>query len=164
MPEYRHDSFCGLYCGACDILAAHRQGLETGCPPRWSDLPSELMNLPVGKKAEIKCHGCKSDIVFAGCSKCFIRKCAQKKTGIETCLDCKSFPCWRFKAIGLSRRALRLETKLPHLKALKPNQETIRNNGLKSWMEEQERKWRCPHCGKRLTWYRNSCPDCGGHK
>lgn len=165
MSEFRYDSYCGLYCGACDILAAYKNGLETGAAPQWSELPPEFANnLPFNaQKAEIKCYGCKTDTVFAGCSKCFIRKCARKKVGIETCLDCERYPCYRVKIMGFAKKLLKIEAKLPHLKAIVPNLEVIRNKGVQFWLEEQRGKWQCPHCGKRLSWYRPSCPDRNSH-
>jgi len=165
MPEFRYDSYCGLYCGACDILSAYKNGIKTGKSPQWSDMPSELSNLPFNaRKFEIKCYGCMTDTVFAGCSKCVIRKCAMNKTGIETCLDCTSYPCWRLKITALARKVLKLEEKLPHLKTIKLNIEVIKNNGMHVWLEEQNRKWQCPHCGKRLSWYRASCIDCKSNR
>lgn len=165
MPKFRYDSYCGLYCGACDILLAYKKGLETELRPDWSDLPSELNKLPFSaRKAEIKCYGCKTDTVFAGCSKCVIRKCAMNRNGIETCLDCNSYPCWRVKITAIVKKVLNLEKKLPHLRAIKTNLEVIRNNGMQIWMEEQNRKWQCPHCGKRLSWYRASCIDCNSNR
>jgi hypothetical protein len=164
MPEFRFDSYCGLYCGACDILSAYKKGLESGTLPQWNDLPSEFKNLPFNaRKAEIKCLGCKTDTVFVGCSKCIIRSCAKEKTGIETCMDCNRYPCWRVKLTAFVRKILNLESKLPHLKDITHNTEVIRKIGLQFWLEEQNRKWQCPNCGKRLSWYRASCSDCNSN-
>ena len=161
MPEFKYGSFCGLYCGACDILVAYRNGLETGEKPQWSTMPAELGNLPSTiRKSEIECHGCQSDTVFAGCSKCLIRKCAMKKTAIRTCQDCKRYPCWRFKLTDFYKRLLKLEEKLPHQKTIGRNMEVIRNRGVQVWLEEQSRRWQCPYCGKRLSWYRSACTTC----
>jgi hypothetical protein len=162
MDEFRVDSFCGLYCGACDILTAYRSGKESGRKPEWNDMPAELGNLPFNaRKAEIRCLGCKSQVVFIGCSKCLIRTCAMKKAGLETCLECRSYPCWRFRLTGLARRIMRLDRKLLHLGTITPNQEAIRRQGVKVWLEEQEQRWKCPLCGRRLSWYRPACPECG---
>ena len=163
MTEFRFDTYCGLYCGACDILQAYKKGIETGTSPQWRDLPLEIQNHPViPKNSEIKCHGCKTGTIFAGCSKCIIRKCAINKTGVETCLDCGNYPCWRLKLTAIFKKLLKLETRLPHLKDIAPNLEIIRNNGMEFWLEEQNRKWQCPNCGKRLSWYQASCPECRG--
>ena len=165
MPEFRCDSYCGLYCGACDILLAYKNRIENGYVPQFNDLPPEFRNHPfIPKNSEIKCYGCKTDTVFAGCSKCPFRKCARNKIGIETCLDCKNYPCWRFKITALIVKVLNLETRLPHLKAKNFNLEVIKNNGMTFWLEEQDRKWQCPHCRKRLSWYRASCIDCNSNR
>jgi len=29
------------------------------------------------------------------------------------------------------------------------------------WLNEQEQKWRCEHCGKPLSWYEKTCHHCG---
>ncbi|MBN1619402.1 DUF3795 domain-containing protein [candidate division WOR-3 bacterium] len=158
MTEFRPDSYCGLYCGACDILSAFKKSLDTGQKAQWSELPKQFQSLPFDtKKSEIKCYGCKTDVVFDGCSHCLIRKCAAKKTGIETCLDCEKYPCWRHKLTGLVKKVFGLEKKLPHHKDIKPNLEFIRQNGIDKWLNEQEKKWTCPSCGERLTWYHPIC-------
>lgn len=161
MSDFRYDTYCGLYCGACDIMQAYRKSIETGIRPGLSDLPDEIRNLPFNvKDAEIKCYGCKTDIVFAGCSKCFIRKCAKSTADIETCLDCNRYPCWRHKLTAFAKKLLNLEQKLPHLKTAKPNLETIKNKGLQYWLKEQKTKWQCTDCEKPLSWYSPSCKAC----
>ena len=80
MEEFKYDTYCGLYCGACDIMAAFKKSTVENTKPQWEDLPVEFRkNIPAGKAADIICYGCKSDTVFIGCSKCLIRKCAKKK-------------------------------------------------------------------------------------
>lgn len=161
MPDFKHDSFCGLYCGACDILIAFKKSLESGVEPKWIELPKEFQSLPFDtKKSKVRCFGCKTDDVFEGCSHCLIRKCAVKKTEIDTCLDCRMFPCWRHKLTGLFKKIMKLEKKLPHQKDIRPNMEYIKKHGIAKWMKEQEEKWRCKFCGKQLTWYHAECFDC----
>ena len=161
MSGFRFDSYCGQYCGACDILVAYKEGIETGIPPEWDNLPTQLENLPFNARAaEIKCLGCKTDTVFSGCAKCIIRKCAIDKKIAGTCLDCNSYRCWRFKVTGLIRKISGLERKLPHLKFIDQNMRTIQREGLATWTKEQEIEWKCPQCGKQLTWYRGSCGRC----
>ncbi len=158
MPEFQYDSYCGLYCGACDILDAFRKSLESGEEKDWNDMPKEFQSLPFDtKKSKIRCFGCKTDDIFDGCSHCLIRKCAVKKAGLDTCLDCSKYPCWRHKLTGLVKKILGLEKKLPHQKDIKPNLEFIRRYGVDKWLFEQEKIWRCGSCGERLTWYHPVC-------
>ena len=49
---------------------------------------------------------------------------------------------------------------MPHTAARKPNLEFIRKNGLERFLSEQEKAWKCPQCGSRLSWYLERC-QCG---
>jgi hypothetical protein len=159
MPEFRFDTYCGLYCGACDIMRAYRDGLETGRPPEWKDLPERFTgHLP--RAAGIKCHGCKSDIVFAGCQGCPIRACARKRGITGTCRDCAKYPClihMTFKLIWWIRK---LDKKLPHWRAAAGNLKAMERDGIESWLSQQERIWQCPDCGQAFTWYGSACARC----
>jgi hypothetical protein len=161
MPDFNPGSYCGLYCGACDVMVAYRNAMERGTTAEWSGMPTEMRNLPFDTThAEIKCHGCKTGTVFVGCGTCPLRTCAMKKVGLDTCLDCKRYPCWRFGAIKLVRTLMRLESKLPHLKTIRPNLAAIRSGGYRAWLDEQHRQWTCQTCGLRLSWYRPTCRVC----
>jgi hypothetical protein len=133
--EFRYDTYCGLYCGACDILLAYKKGKEQNIIPQWSDLPAPIRNIP---PAEIICYGCKSETVFTGCSKCPIRKCARKHKEIESCLDCQKYPCLIHKIVKIVKIIRRFEKKLPHLKIIPRNLTTIQQKGIHAWLEEQK--------------------------
>ena len=159
MQEFRYETYCGLYCGACDILMAYKRGLEQQAQPEWSELGEPLRrHIP---QAEIVCHGCKTDTVFAGCAKCPIRKCGRNHPEIETCLDCKRYPCWRHKFFKIVIALLNFEKKLPHQKIKPRNLQTIREKGLRAWLEEQQRVWACPDCQTSFSWYQRKCKQCG---
>ena len=160
MEEFKYDTYCGLYCGACDIMAAFKKSTVENTKPQWEDLPVEFRkNIPAGKAAEIICYGCKSDTVFIGCSKCLIRNCAKEKMQVETCFDCGKFPCLKFRVFGFIRKLM--EKKLPHLKSAHRNQLTIQEKGLAVWLHQQEALWKCPQCRTDFTWYSQTCPKCG---
>jgi hypothetical protein len=57
------DSYCGLYCGACFIMTAYRQKRTDCIPDEWVSPIHDM---------EIKCHGCKSELVFENCRGCGI--------------------------------------------------------------------------------------------
>jgi hypothetical protein len=163
MEKFRPDSHCGLYCGACDVMVTFKQGLQSGKLPVWQDLPEVFINnIPTGKKDEIKCHGCKSDVVFGGCSKCLIRKCAKEKMNVEFCFECKKHPCLRYKIQRFITKLI-FEKKLPHLKSIEPNQKKIQMVGVEKWLEDQQNKWQCPECSSEISWYQNTCPHCDMH-
>lgn len=160
MMKFRPDSYCGLYCGACDVMVAYKQGLKTGKLPVWQDLPEEFIkNIPTGKTDEIKCFGCKSDQVFGGCAKCMIRKCAREKMKVEFCFECEKHPCIKYKIQRFLTKVL-FEKKLPHLKTIEPNQQAIKLEGLDKWLKDQQDKWRCPDCLAELSWYQSECRSC----
>jgi hypothetical protein len=159
MTEFRYDTYCGLYCGACDIMRACREGGVTGRAPQWADLPARFTgHLP---HAEIKCHGCKSDDVFAGCNGCPIRKCARQKGLTGTCADCGKYPCMIWRLFSLVAKLRRLDRKLPHWRIAPRNLKRMKDAGISRWLEEQQAVWQCPDCGTAFSWYRERCAKCG---
>ena len=160
MDGFRTDSYCGLYCGACDILVAYKNSIKTGKLPVWQDLPEQFINnIPTGKKDEIKCFGCKTGIVFGGCARCILRKCAREKMKVEFCFECEKYPCLKYK---IQRIAIKyfFQKRLPHLKTIAPNQEMIKKEGVEKWLQDQQKQWQCTECSKELSWYKNTCQSC----
>ena len=158
MNEIKMDGYCGLYCGACDIFRLSEKGRQTGVATKWEEMPEQFKKAI--KEADIVCHGCKSDTLFAGCKVCPILKCARKK-GIASCGLCSQYPCFLINMMHIVVRWRKLDKKLPHTTARKPNLEFIRKNGLESFLSEQEQAWKCPQCGSRLSWYLEKCGSCG---
>jgi len=157
MSAIKLDGYCGLYCGGCDIYRLSEKARQTGVKTEWREMPERFRK--VIKEADIVCHGCKSDTLFAGCKACPMITCAKKK-GVENCGLCAKYPCFYFKIMGLVVHWRKLDKKLPHVKARKPNLEYIRKNGLDAFLSGQEQAWKCPGCGARLTWYLEKC-SCG---
>ena len=75
MPELHCDSYCGLYCGACDMWVAYRRAQERGTDASWDGVQFPLKRHFA--TAPVICHGCKGDVVFRGCRACPIRACAR---------------------------------------------------------------------------------------
>ena len=161
MGNYCSDSYCGLYCGACDVQVADKRSKISGELPIWEDLPERFRkNLPSGKTDKIHCLGCKSDDVFIGCASCKIRKCAKEKMKVEFCFECRKFPCFTYK---IQRIVLKLmfEKKLPHLKTIPYNQHMIHRDGVDEWLKDQKEKWQCSKCSTEFSWYQATCLECG---
>jgi len=159
MNEFRNDTYCGLYCGACDMQLAYRQALERGVTATWDGI-----NFPLRDRltsAPIVCHGCKTDSVFRGCAICPIRKCGRAKPELETCLDCRRYPCLRHSLLNLFRRITGLSRKLPHLSVIPVNLQAIRERGVAAWLQEQQQRWVCPSCSAAFSWYQEQCAGCG---
>ena len=160
MEGFKYNSYCGLYCGACDILSAYKRAFEKNQKVRWEDLPEELRNnIPANKTEGIICHGCTTDTVFIGCSKCLIRKCAKDKMKVETCFECRRFPCVRFRIWRFVWKLM--HKKLPHIRAARANQACIQDKGVAAWLSAQEEQWKCPKCKKAFSWYEKMCSSCG---
>ena len=153
--------YCGLYCGACDILRLHREGEAVGRTPEWRELPARLRKHLPFKPQPIVCHGCSSDTVFGVCAHCFIRNCARKKGTVAVCTACERYPCFRHWVFGIVAWLFSIKKKLPHQKTKDPNLARIGCVGSQKWLVEQEEAWRCPECRMPFSWYRATCATCG---
>ncbi len=139
--EFRLDTYCGLYCGACDILIANWHGAVEELAQAWSVDPESL-----------RCQGCKSEVVCIYCAGCAIRQCAQSRK-LEFCFECEEYPCAglvAFRNDGTSHHAIVLR-----------NQQFIRDQGWERWLEAQQGRWTCPKCGAGFCWYDQKCKNCG---
>jgi hypothetical protein len=125
------DGYCGLYCGACPVLLGTRA--ETESSP---------------------CHGCKSEQHAPHCATCGIRTCAHQK-GYEFCYECADLA-----VCEQMQRFMADEQWLYHQGVLK-NMEAIHREGRGEWLENQEARWQCAHCGAPHSWWNETCPRCG---
>lgn len=143
MSKHRYDAYCGLYCGACEIVNAQTAEDKRRVGEVWGADPEQ-----------VHCAGCKTDTLFIHCHKCPIRTCAQDK-GIEFCFECSDYPC------NIYEEGREIVEQLPHLKATVINQKFIKEYGVKRWLVEQKEKWECPQCRSPFAWYTQECRDCG---
>ena len=158
MNDYNYDSYCGIYCGACDILMAHKTGHKSKFALFWSKKNIENFQKSQGVTSlgkddfQLTCKGCKSSEVFINCKVCKMRTCAQTK-GVAHCSNCEDFPCelYTFE---------KGKTLLPHLETASNNLETISNIGVENWLKEQEKEWACPNCQTSFSWYSTTCTTC----
>ena len=140
---------CGLYCGACSIIAAVRRG-----DPQLLELiaggVAEYLGQPVEVKA-LSWEGCLSDVRASVCRECTLRACALEK-GLAHCAQCADFPCQQI--IDFNNDGFRHHSEV--LDNIRRQQEI----GIDAWVKEQEERWRCPKCGCGVDWYAGQCPDC----
>ena len=120
--------YCGVYRGLCEkrgriperarsLLAAMRKA-EYGAPAQtWKSL--EEMAQPA---SDMCCRTGKCGAPF-----CAIRKCVKAK-GLEVCPQCEQYPCERVRLFGTSEPLLLADG------------HRIRERGLDSWIEEQEKR------------------------
>ncbi|MEE9379087.1 MAG: DUF3795 domain-containing protein [Candidatus Lokiarchaeia archaeon] len=139
--NFRYDSYCGLYCGACEICLVNECGNIEVKAKEW-DM----------KLSDVKCFGCKTHQNSIYCIDCEIKLCAEAKN-VEFCHECKEFACSKI----LDFR----NDKYPHHSVVLKNLKTIKEKGLNNWLIELEKRWKCSRCGTRFTWYDEICKECG---
>lgn len=154
------DSYCGIYCGACDIRLAGETGRKSRFAAFWDEGTLRRFRQRQGtpitnpEQLRLRCSGCKSDDVFVNCGACAMRACARERR-VEHCSDCGEYPC--ATVVGF-RKAAAL---LPHVAACAPNLRAIRTSGVARWIADQEARWRCPECLAPFSWYAEGCGSCG---
>lgn len=136
----RYDTYCGLYCGSCEVFLANRKGLVDELAREWEMNPADL-----------RCNGCKDELVATFCRSCKIKGCAEDK-GIGFCFQCADYPCKILSDFKNDHR--------PHHSIVLYNLALIKDNGLNKWLKEQEIRWSCPGCGEKYSWYDESCLNC----
>lgn len=139
--EFKYDTYCGLYCGACEVLVATKNGDVEKAAKAWNMKPEEL-----------RCHGCKTGTISSFCSTCDIKKCAEDKR-VDFCFQCDEYLCARLVEFK--------NDKYPHHSVILKNLDFIRGKGINKWLEEQEARWSCPNCGAKFSWYDQVCKKCG---
>ena len=132
---------CGLYCGVCAIRMAHQDGnqkFKERLAPLYGVTPEEIC-----------CRGCLSDEVFAYCATCAIKSCTQGR-GYEGCYQCAEFPCAHIEhfPVPVGRKVI--------LRAVP----AWRELGTEKWVEAEEKRYRCPHCGEALFRGAKRCRRC----
>ena len=152
-PEYA--SPCGLYCGVCAILIAHRDNNQK--------LKERLVNLyqghVLGKGAlpnsesfsvqDIRCNGCLSDDQFMHCRQCDIRKCSQER-GYQGCHECNDFPCRYIDEFPMAVGKKVISRVVPYRKEV----------GVEQWFREEEERYVCPECGNKAFRGAMTCNRC----
>jgi Protein of unknown function (DUF3795) len=134
---------CGLYCGVCGILMAHRDNNQ-----KFKEILAGFYGvLP----EEIACKGCLSDQRFKFCEQCPIRSCTHEK-GYEGCHQCSDFPCdfMHNFPVPVGKKVI--------LRAVP----AWRELGTEKWVEQEELRYHCPHCGSVLFRGAKRCRNCKG--
>ena len=74
--------------------------------------------------------------------------------GLNFCYECDTYPnCEKFHRVAdyALKRGENLVENLAKIKAGK----------VEEWLEEEDRKWRCPKCDKPISLYLDECHWCG---
>ena len=88
------------------------------------------------------------------CRSCKIVNCellAETDSGF--CYDCAKYPCTRLKNLDKRHRS-------KYRMSMFENLAYIKKNGLETFLEKEEKKWKCTNCGAGLSVHRSFCLNC----
>lgn len=139
---------CGLYCGACGIYRAHKDGGE---------YRQRLAKFFKCDPEKVRCEGCHALTPDCWGNDCHMVKCLNTK-GLQFCYECsdyESHTCKYFEKFFkdyLEDDGVNLRENLSRIKAGETD----------AWLQESEKKFRCSHCGKPLptSSFRKKCYHC----
>jgi hypothetical protein len=69
------------------------------------------------------------------------------------CASCDSFPFSQIIDFKNDQFA--------HLSEVLENIRSQRDVCISTWVDEQQKKWACPGCGRATEWYGQQCQHCG---
>jgi len=107
-----------------------------------------------------QCPGCRIQDVNKSryCIECIIVNCEEIKNNASGfCYDCSKLPCKRLKNLDK-----RYRTK--YNMSILENLEYIKENGIESFLEKEEKKWKCPNCDAIVICHDGMCLNCGFKK
>ncbi len=126
---------CGLYCGACGIYRAYKDGGE------YLQKVADYFKISPEK---VRCEGCQ--VLTPNCwgNDCKIVQCLNAKN-FQFCYQCPEYNthnCEEFEK--LAQRYLNDNVDL------RANLARIKAGETEAWLKEMNRRFRCPNCGKPL--------------
>ncbi len=124
---------CGMDCGVCSGYLAYHQ------------------NIPKKRGETVHCTGCRPRNKQCAFIK---RDCTLlKENRIEYCFECGDYPC-----AALKRLDKRYSTQ--YGMSFIENLNYIRDNSIKEFIIQQEKKYRCPRCGGTICIHNKKCYAC----
>ncbi len=144
---------CGLYCGACGVYLATRDGNT-----KFRDI---LAGLYGSKPEETACLGCMQDdppeCLYSFCEQCRIRDCVKGK-GLTSCHPCDDFPCTLVDEFPLAvgRRVMKRAIPAWREKVVEHGAE----RGSVEWARSECERYHCPGCGEPLFRGAVTCRAC----
>ncbi len=132
---------CGLYCGVCGVYMASRDNNQK--------LKEKLAKAYAVAPEQIACKGCLSDEKFVYCQACGIRTCVMENK-IKGCHQCNDFPCKLIDdfPVPVGKKVILRSTP------------ARRELGTDKWVEEEKKRYNCPHCNDQLFRGARRCSNC----
>ncbi len=143
---------CGLYCGACGIYIANRDGNDK--------FRTVMGNLYGTKPEETVCQGCmqaEPRQLYGYCRSCTIRDCVRSK-GLYSCHQCAEWPCAMIERFPLATglRVMKRAVPLWRAKVAELGDEA----GSVAWARAECERYHCPACGYPLFRGAQRCRQC----
>ena len=125
---------CGMNCGICSGYLAFKH-----------DVKSQGVRMPY-------CIGCRPR--DKKCS--FLKKRCDLLLGgkVKYCYECPDFPCESLSHLDNRYRTLFRMSMIENL-------ESIKQNGMKQFLKQEEAKWKCDDCGAVICCHNGICFGCG---
>ena len=146
MLEWNLIGRCGLYCGACSIYRAYKDGLiyQERIAARFNCRPDQ-----------VRCDGCQ--VLTEDCwgNDCEIVACLRRQ-GYEFCYECAQFvdsSCDKYASIADAYAGRGVD--------VRGNLHAIQQGLGAEWLLDQERRWRCPSCQRPISVWDGICRGCG---
>jgi len=124
---------CGMNCAICASYLAMK-----------NDVKSKGTKMPY-------CTGCRP-----GNKRCaYLRKHCSKLANDEVtfCYECQEFPCHRLRTIDKRYRSR-------YRMSMIENLSFIKENGMKKFLNNQEKTWKCKNCGELISCHNGLCFNC----
>ena len=140
---------CGLYCGACGIYRAYRDGGE------YRQRLAAFFKCPPEK---VRCEGCQALTAECWGNYCKFVQCLNLK-GFKFCYGCPDYEKHACKKFEEFSEAYLKEDGVD----LRANLEKIKAGKVEEWLKESEEQFRCPYCRKSLFIgaLKEKCYHCG---
>ncbi len=124
---------CGMNCALCASHLALRY-----------DVKSKGVHIPY-------CRGCQ--LRDKQCA--FLKKqCSRLKLKqVQYCYECPAFPCKNLRGLDTRYRSLF------HMSMIE-NLQYIQDYGIQQFLEEEQKRWKCPACGEVLCCHNGLCFQC----
>ncbi|MCK4445248.1 MAG: DUF3795 domain-containing protein [Thermoplasmata archaeon] len=135
---------CGLFCGACGIYRAYRDG---------GKLLDKVVKSFDCSPQLVRCEGCQDLTEDCWGNECKVVKCLRKNR-LEFCHECDDLEkCKIFSDLSQEYKEIGVDLIL--------NMDRIKRGEAVMWLEKEDKKWRCGSCGKPISYHMEECHQCG---